>query len=88
MVISAPETPGAIAARFARPGLRDAGEGVHHAPNRSEQSEKRRTAHRGREQNHLRFELETRVSPTARSIAAVTAPIWAGEILSRFPASR
>ena len=56
--MSAPETPGAIAARFGRARDRHAGERVHHAPDRAEQSQKRRAAHRGREQNHLRFELE------------------------------
>ena len=56
--MSAPETPGAIAPRLAVPAFGHAGERVHHAPNRAEQSEKRRTAHRRREQDHLRLELE------------------------------
>lgn len=41
-----------------RTGNGDIGEGIHHAPNRAEQTEKRRTTHRRREQNHLRFKLE------------------------------
>ena len=41
-------------------GQRHTSESVHHAPNRSEQAEKGRTAYRGREQNHLRFQLERR----------------------------
>ena len=41
-----------------RTGDGDIGERVHHAPNRAEQTEKRRTTDGRREQNHLRFELE------------------------------
>ena len=41
-----------------RTGDRDIGEGVHHAPNRAEQTEKRGATDGRRKQNHLRFELE------------------------------
>ena len=41
-----------------RTGDGDIGEGVHHAPNRAEQTEKRRTTDGRREQNHLRLEFE------------------------------
>ena len=41
-----------------RTSLGDAGESIHHAPNRPEQTEKRRSTHSGGEQNHLRFEFE------------------------------
>ena len=41
-----------------RAGDRDIGERVHHAPDRAEQAEKRRAAHRRREQDHLRFQPE------------------------------
>jgi len=43
-----------------RTGDRDIGERVHHAPNRAEQTEKRRTTDGRCEQNHLRFKLECR----------------------------
>jgi hypothetical protein len=43
-----------------RTGDGDIGEGVHHAPNRAEQTEKRRTTDGRCEQNHLRFKLECR----------------------------
>ncbi len=48
-----------------RTGDGDIGEGVHHAPNRAEQAEKRCTTDGRREQNHLRFKLERSFSDGA-----------------------
>jgi len=64
LVVSAPDTPGAMAARFAVPAAAIPGR-IHHAPDRPQKAEERASAHSGRKDDHLRFELQPRFADRA-----------------------